>query len=496
MALTIANNVASLNAQHKLNTSSMSLAKSVERLASGFKINRGADGPAALVISEKQRAQIAGLNAAIANTEKAVSMVQTAEGALNEINSLLVKIRSLAIDSANTGVNDDDALAANQAEITNALETIDRIAANTQFGTKKLLDGTAGLNATSSNAFLVDMNATSSTQQGIYTLSVVQDGQKGQVATATSEAAGAHLSNTTNLAQNETLTINAQAISLTTGMTNTQVVDAINAYQSVTDVEASLDGAGKLVLTAKDFGAGNGFTAVSSLVDTTVGSTGLGTTVLDTEAAPALHVAKRALNLQIDVTAPDASVASFDVASNVIASASGVSAGLSFTVAASASDAAITSNAVHTSTLTVNDGSLTFQIGANAGQTASLSILKASSDALGVNVAGNQFANLKAIDVTSASGSQDSLSVIDSAIDGITNLRGTLGAFQQNTLESTSNNLRATLENTINAESTIRDTDFAAEIANFTKQQVLTQAGTSVLASANQIPQLALSLLG
>jgi len=266
MALTIANNVASLNAQHKLNTSSMSLAKSVERLASGFKINRGADGPAALVISEKQRAQIAGLNAAIANTEKAVSMVQTAEGALNEINSLLVKIRSLAIDSANTGVNDDDALAANQAEITNALETIDRIAANTQFGTKKLLDGTAGLNATSSNAFLVDMNATSSTQQGIYTLSVVQDGQKGQVATATSEAAGAHLSNTTNLAQNETLTINAQAVSLTTGMTNTQVVDAINAYQSVTDVEASLDGAGKLVLTAKDFGAGNGFTAVSSSV--------------------------------------------------------------------------------------------------------------------------------------------------------------------------------------------------------------------------------------
>ncbi|MGB6043637.1 MAG: flagellin, partial [Pirellulales bacterium] len=316
------------------------------------------------------------------------------------------------------------------------------------------------------------------------------------VATATSEAAGAHLSNTTNLAQNETLTINAQAVSLTTGMTNTQVVDAINAYQSVTDVVASLDAAGKLVLTAKDFGAGNGFTAISSLVDTTVGSTGLGDVLLDTEAAPALHVAKQALNLQVDVTAPDLSVASYDVAGNVITSASGVTAGLSFSVLADGVDPAITSNAVHGSTLTVNDGSLTFQIGANAGQTASLSILKASSDALGVNVAGNQFANLKAIDVTTASGSQDSLAVIDVAIDGITNLRGTLGAFQQNTLESTANNLRGTLENTVNAESTIRDTDFAAEIANFTKQQVLTQAGVSVLASANQIPQLALSLLG
>ena len=141
--LGLANNVGALNAQHNLTRSSNKLNHSIERLSSGFKVNRGADGPAALVISEKQRAQISGLRAAIDNTEKAVAVVQTAEGALSEINSLLVKIRSLAIDSANTGVNDEDALAANQAEIDNALETIDRIANNTQFGEKKLLDGSA-----------------------------------------------------------------------------------------------------------------------------------------------------------------------------------------------------------------------------------------------------------------------------------------------------------------------------------------------------------------
>ena len=101
MALTIANNVTSLTAQNNLGRSNMALRRSLERLSSGLKINRGADGPAALVISEKQRTQIAGLNTAIDNTEKAVSLVQTAEGALNEINSLLVKVRSLAIDSAN-----------------------------------------------------------------------------------------------------------------------------------------------------------------------------------------------------------------------------------------------------------------------------------------------------------------------------------------------------------------------------------------------------------
>src|SRR5437588_736422 len=113
MSLSVINNVASLNAQNNLNRTSSALSKSLERLSSGLKINRGADGPAALVISEQQRAQIAGLQTAVDNTNKAVALVQTAEGALNEINSLLVKIRGLALDSANTGVNDANAQAAN-----------------------------------------------------------------------------------------------------------------------------------------------------------------------------------------------------------------------------------------------------------------------------------------------------------------------------------------------------------------------------------------------
>src|SRR2546423_13265670 len=108
MALAINHNIASLTAQDNLNRTSSSLAKSLARLSSGLKINRGADGPAALVISEQQRAQIAGLQTAIENSSKAVSLVQTTEGALNEINSLLVKVRGLALDSANSGVNDSN----------------------------------------------------------------------------------------------------------------------------------------------------------------------------------------------------------------------------------------------------------------------------------------------------------------------------------------------------------------------------------------------------
>src|SRR6266849_4015041 len=124
MALTINSNLASLTAQHNLSRTTDALSTSLQRLSSGLKINKGADGPAALIISEQQRAQINGLNAALDNTSKAVSLVQTGEGALNEIASLLNKIRGLAVDSANIGVNDTNALAANQAEVNNALATI------------------------------------------------------------------------------------------------------------------------------------------------------------------------------------------------------------------------------------------------------------------------------------------------------------------------------------------------------------------------------------
>jgi flagellin len=141
------------------------------------------------------------------------------------------------------------------------------------------------------------------------------------------------------------------------------------------------------------------------------------------------------------------------------------------------------------------DNSLQFQIGPNAGQTAKVAIDNVSTSALGLNVAGSQFSNLSQINVQTASGATDSIKVIDQAIDDVSNLRGTLGAFQKNALEATANNLRATLENTVAAESTIRDTDYAQEIANFTKQQILLQAGVSVLSNANQVPQLVLALL-
>ena len=473
MSLKLANNVGALNAQHNLTRSSSSLGKSLERLSSGLKVNRGADGPAALVISEQQRAQIAGLKQAIDNTEKGVSVVQTAEGALSEINSLLVKIRGLALDSANAGVNDDDALAANQAEIDNALDTINRIANNTQFGTKKLLDGSAGLTGVPVNANVTFLTASSeTTSAGSYIVDVTTAAQRGEVVATTAQAA-------TTLAQDEVLTINGVNISLSTGLDRAGVQARINEFSGQTGVVAEDDNttATATRLRTVDFGTDASVSVVSN--QSGAGSSGFTTSI---QTGNGGNIA--------GTIGGNAATGN----GNVLTGTTGTTNGIQVQIA-EAGDAQVSASG-NLGAVTVTDNSLTFQIGANQNQTVDISIDQVNPTSLGLGVANNQFTTLNDINVTSTSKAQDTLGIVDKAIDEITNLRGTLGAFQQNTLESTANNLRATLENTVNAESIIRDTDFAEEISNFTKFQTLVQAGTNVLGNANQTSQLVLSLLG
>lgn len=473
MSLVIANNVKSLTAQHNLAKSSNALGKSLERLSSGYKVNRGADGPAALVISEKQRAQIAGLKQAIDNADKAGSLVQTAEGALNEINSLLTKVRSLALDSANAGVNDDDALAANQAEIANALDTIDRIANNTQFGTKKLLDGSAGRTGVATDADVTYLDATSDTSAGTYAVAVATAAQQAEAIAGTAQ--------TGNLAADETLTINGVAITLNAGLSRAQVQSRINEFTGQTGVVAEDDHSATTStrLRTEQWGSAASLSVVSDTASAAT-SSGFGTTeVTDTG---------------VDIAGTIGGFAATGVG-NVLTATAGTAKGISVSIGKSATDNGTSATGAQ-GNVTVTNNELTFQIGPNKDQTVEVSIDKTNTTALAVGVVGNQFSSLSDIDVTSADKAQDSLEVIDQAIDEITNLRGTLGAFQANTLESTSANLQATLENTVNAESVIRDTNFAEEVANLTKQQVLQQAGVSVLSNANQVPQLVLSLLG
>jgi flagellin len=464
MSLSILNNVSSLTAQTNLNQTNQLLGTSLERLSSGLKINRGADGPAALVISEQQRAQISGLQSAIDNTSKAISVVQTGEGALNEINSLLLKIRSLSVDSSNSGANDSNSLAANQAEINNALATINQIAGNTQVGSRLLFDGSSGLNGTTDNANVTFLKATGSAPTG---LSAVVIGTAAQRAsTVGANAVG-------NLAQNETLTINGVAIQLAQNDDITAVVNKINNFTAQTGVTAEDNGSGKLRLRTSTYGSAATFNVQSS-VAVGANTTGIGTS---TTIAKGVDVA------------------------GTIGGQTGVGTGNVLTAQGISVSVALASGSTTTTVTGANgnvnvvDQSLQFQIGAYAGQTAKIAFDKVNTNSLGIGANGAGTSNLASVDVRSFTGAQDAIRVVDQAISDVTNLRGNLGAFQENTLTSTANNLQTSLQNTTASESVIRDTDYAQEISNFTKYQVQLQAGASVLSNANQIEQVIAGLL-
>jgi len=184
MSLRINLNAAALNAHRQLQGTDNALSKSIERLSSGFRINRAADDPAGLAISENLRAQVSGLAQAIANSNDAVNMIRTAEGALAEVHALLRTMRNLALHAANEGANDETALAADQTQVASAIAALDRIAANTQFGTKVLLDGswsTTSLDfqvgANANQTISVNIDGVSASDLGISTIDVSTDAQ-------------------------------------------------------------------------------------------------------------------------------------------------------------------------------------------------------------------------------------------------------------------------------------------------------------------------------
>lgn len=201
----------------------------MEKLSSGYRINKASDDPAGLVISEQFRAQIAGLEKAISNSEGSINMIQTAEGALNEINNLLVGMRELAIHAANEGFNDANQLAADQAEIDNALQTIDRIAANTQFGTKKLLDGTKEnvATVTSSNSSGLSINS-SGLSSGTHSLTATKTADA--TATLNTTTLGVSLASTTGSPYN-----------LTDGVHNLDVIQASSGAEKYSDQVSIVD---------------------------------------------------------------------------------------------------------------------------------------------------------------------------------------------------------------------------------------------------------------
>jgi len=454
----INHNISALNTYRQLSLNNSNAAKSIEKLSSGYRINRASDDAAGLAISEKMRGQIRGLNMAQKNAQDGISLIQTAEGALNETHAILQKMRELAVQAAND-TNTDVDRAELQKEIEQLIDEIDRIANTTEFNTKKLLNGGASVTAVITGVDASSVNiigGTADTKDGAEV--VVSEATMATAASAQVMTGTLDLSST--LSEDSTITINGVSFVFNLGDTIEEVIDTINS--AGIGASAYLD-SGDLVLEAD-----------------TVGSK----SVLNVKGSGDFSITERSVFYGTDATvtvqSTDASVEfSYTAEGNVITIQSGDAKGLQFELvnAFSGTDSTLT--------LTVtNNGGLNMHIGANENQTMYVSIGDMRAAALGVS----------GVDVTTAVNAENAITTVNNAIEKVSTERARLGAYQ-NRLEHTINNLGASAENLTAAESRIRDVDMAKEMMEFTKNSILQQAAQAMLAQANQMPQGVLQLL-
>jgi flagellin len=486
---TINTNVASMIAQQNLAKASNQMNTSLQRLSTGLQINSGADNPAGLIASQSLQSQMTALNSAITNATQANNMLGTAEGALSQDNSLLLTIQGMVDTAASTGGMTSSQTAANQLQIDQAIQSINRISSTTQFNGTNLLDGTLGYNTTG-------VTAADITPSSINVSQAVFNGANStvnyNVNGATAKQAELQITTANRaLITAGTITIKGNlgsaTVSLGAAPTQAALIAAVNGVTAQTGVAAAADGT---TATTTDFTStdATGATALygsSEAITITPGAAQVFTTSdANGGANPASSIGKDA-TVTVNGTSQGVSVNGL----NVSVSQTGLN--MTFSLASTASVNAA-------GTFKIMQGGAKFQIGGeiNTANQVAVGLSNAASSNLGDSV--NGFLN------TLQSGGTNALStgnfstaanIIASAINQVSTLRGQIGAIQSDTLAPQIASLNTTLDNITSANSTIVDTNYATETASMTKAQILQQAGTSVLAAANANPQLVLSLL-
>lgn len=463
MAQVINTNIASLNAQRNLNKSQGMLNTSLQRLSSGMRINSAKDDAAGLAISERFTAQIKGLNQAVRNSNDGISLAQTAEGALGEVTNNLQRMRELAVQSANATNSSSDRVAM-QAEVTQLMAEVDRVAGQTNFNGVKLLDGTF-----SSQTFQVGANV----GETINVSSIVNATKQG-------------------------LGIDDSAATRTDGTAVTTALTAGDLTVNGTDVGAVGKDA-KLIaaaITATSTSVTASATTTVSLGAYTSSAGAIGDTHTLTVSGVAVTGTAAATN---GVTA-----AEMDTALTAAATAL-TAAGVTYTGTFAGDDVVFTDT--DGDNITLAEASTGTDNGANAGLAATTfgtvdsivssgaDLVIAGADATKAGLtATTTTATESTMSVSTVAGSNLLITAIDAALDTVNGARGTLGAVQ-NRFESVVTSLQTSSESLSAARSRIQDTDFAAETANLTKSQILQQAGMAMMAQANSLPQNVLSLL-
>ncbi len=463
-------NVSSLIAQRVLAKNNSNLNTSLERLSTGLRINSGKDNPAGLIASENLRAEKAGIRQAIDNASRASNIVGTAEGGLSEVSSLLTELQSLVSASANTGGLSSEEIDANQLQVDSILSTINRIAGATAFQGTKLLNGnydytTSGVGSTAIDNVRINAAKIAEGASINVVVQVTASATLGQVSygSTTVGAGGATIEVAGNLG--------TQQLSFASGTAIADVATAINAVKAATGVSAVASGGG-LTINSTEFGSAQ-FVSVKALAGSFAVTGGVSGKAFGNDAG-------------VNINGAQAQAAGRAISYR--------SAGLDLEF-----DLDATFNTPGSTTFSITGGGADFALGSR--------VTEAEKESLGIgsvstgNLGDDTIGYLSSI----GSGQGNSLNsqnlvtaqrILDKAIKQVSEQRGRLGAFQKFTIGSTVNSLGVALENASAAESAIRDTDFAEETANLTRNQILSQAASSVLAQANASPQAALQLLG
>jgi len=479
--------MSAVNAHRNVVNNSSAQTKTMEKLSSGLKINRAADSPAQLQISENLRAQGAGLRQAIDNSEMAVSLMQTAEGALEEVSRALVQARQLAVHAGNEGANDQSMLQADQSELDNFLEQVNRIATSTQYGHNYLLDGSRAGNGVTTGEYLefvegsteahssgvggygikIDNAATRATHSGTVGLTkgLIDAGEQ-----ITVSEGGRTVNFLTQKGKSVEQTLNDLESAINDAGLK---IDLMREFPPLTDSGAPQP----ITLRHKEFGSEHTFQAASNTAGLVSSVSNIPETISNgTDVSGEINGEEASGRGQLLTGDPGAdTVEGIKIRYTGETTPVGGKAG----------------------TVTFSQNSLTFQIGAEANQFSEYSLGSIKTNDLGRGeVNSSNFDSLAQIKVLNSEQAQDAIRVIDKAIQEVNSSRGEMGAFQKNNLESNLNYLRIAHENSVSSESVIRDADMAEEMATFTRNQIMMEASTSMLAQANQNSMTVLKLIG
>ena len=510
----INHNISALNAWRSLDNVNSSMGKTLEKLSSGLRINRAGDDAAGLAISEKMRGQIKGLDTAVKNAQDAISLIQTAEGALTETHSILQRMRELA-DQAATDTNTDVDRNQIQLELDQLREEIDRISRTTEYNTMKLLDGKI-------ESFRPEADVKVVTG-GNFDLKAVQKGSLENVVLFNKDNLTIHTASNDNTIEfnigdaSFNVELDDGKIKLSYG-SNDYNIDYTLSNNSIGISTSKVLGDLKFDFILSDVHTGGTIKAELQSIKVSIAKVdefefndvkegsyvaevgqfvGSGTSPLDVRIN---HFNEEGLNDQpiFDFEKGTGVIADFKMqATDTSILLSPESKGIIFTWDTSVYDInsfngalpmeeVVDSGVVRAEARWYKDTSLIFQIGANEGHNIVLGIDDMSAKALGLTTS-----SLKVTDQDSA---ERSIMVVDAAIHKVSTARASLGAVQ-NRLEHTISNLGVASENLTAAESRIRDADMAKEIMEFTKQQILMQSANAMLAQSNMIPQNVLQLL-